>query len=370
MKHVLHPHPQYRDASEFITLCYRELGKSEVELDMRLASVREQLASTGTYEHTVDELTHGAKLAWRNSNKCIGRLFWDTLSVVDARGVQTEADMAEALFSHIESATGGGVIRPFITVFAPLAANDTAARGNRIWNHQLIRYAGYESEDGSIIGDPASLAFTRVCLELGWRGEGTPFDVLPLVFNLAGREPVWFDIPKSLLLEVQIRHPEYPAFDELGIKWYAVPIVSDMGLEIGGIHYPAAPFNGWYMGTEIGARNLADERRYGLLPAMAHAMGLETARDFTLWKDRALVELNVAVLDSYRKSGVTIVDHHTAAQQFGRFEKNERSSGREATGRWSWLVPPLSPATTPIFHNRYKDDERSPRFYYQNDAKP
>ena len=34
-------------------------------------------------------------------------------------------------------------------------------------------------------------------------------------------------------------------------------------------------------------------------------MGLDTSRDRTLWRDRALLELNVAVLHSYEKAGVT-----------------------------------------------------------------
>ena len=37
-----------------------------------------------------------------------------------------------------------------------------------------------------------------------------------------------------------------------------MPAISNMPLSIGGVTYPAAPFNGWYLGTEIGARNLAD----------------------------------------------------------------------------------------------------------------
>ena len=65
-----------------------------------------------------------------------------------------------------------------------------------------------------------------------------------------------------------------------------------MCLEIGGVCYPAAPFNGWYMGTEIGARNLADHDRYNQLPEIAARMGLDTARDRSLWRDQALVELN------------------------------------------------------------------------------
>ena len=32
----------------------------------------------------------------------------------------------------------------------------------RIWNSQLVRYAGYEQEDGSVIGDPINVEFTQV----------------------------------------------------------------------------------------------------------------------------------------------------------------------------------------------------------------
>ncbi|OUS75406.1 nitric oxide synthase [Paenibacillus sp. MY03] len=363
MNPIIQREQLYESASTFLASFYRESGRSDPELTARLDEVREELSKRGTYAHTEGELIFGAKLAWRNSNKCIGRLFWDTLNIIDARTINSEDRMAGALFEHIESATCGGIIKPFMTIFAPQQYAEKPESGPRIWNHQLLRYAGYEQDDGSIVGDPASLSFTRTCQALGWHGSGTPFDLLPLVFNLPGRQPVWYDIPPQLVLEVDIRHPDYPAFDEQGIRWYAVPILSDMTLEIGGIYYPAAPFNGWYMGTEIGARNLADKDRYNLLPAMAKAMGLNTSRDFSLWKDRALVELNVAVLESYRSAGITIVDHHTAAQQFSRFEKNERESGRDVTGRWSWLIPPLSPATTAIFHNSYYDEVRSPRFY-------
>lgn len=32
----------------------------------------------------------------------------------------------------------------------------------RVWNSQLIRYAGYKQSDGSVIGDPANVEFTEV----------------------------------------------------------------------------------------------------------------------------------------------------------------------------------------------------------------
>ena len=103
-----------------------------------------------------------------------------------------------------------------------------------------------------------------------------------------------------------------------------------MTLEIGGIEFMAAPFNGWYMGTEIGARNLADEDRYNLLPIVADKMGLDLHDKNSLWKDRALIELNQAVLYSFRKAGVKIIDHHSASKQFMQFMRQEEE-GRDVT---------------------------------------
>lgn len=38
-----------------------------------------------------------------------------------------------------------------------------------------------------------------------------------------------------------------------------------MLLEVGGLEFPACPFNGWYMGTEIGVRDFCDTQRYNIL---------------------------------------------------------------------------------------------------------
>ena len=57
----------------------------------------------------------------------------------------------------------------------------------------------------------------------------------------------------------------YPRFDELGLRWYALPAVSLMLFDCGGLEFTGAPFNGWYMGTEIGARDLCDTGRLNML---------------------------------------------------------------------------------------------------------
>lgn len=47
----------------------------------RWESVRRDIHLTGTYDLTETELTFGAKLAWRNSARCIGRIQWAKLQV-------------------------------------------------------------------------------------------------------------------------------------------------------------------------------------------------------------------------------------------------------------------------------------------------
>jgi nitric-oxide synthase, bacterial len=352
-----------QEAVLFIESCYRELGKPE-EISERIQYVQSEIESTGTYSHTYEELEHGAKMAWRNSNRCIGRLFWDTMHVRDAREANTEEEIFTEMETHLKYASNEGKIRPAITIFRPSMPGKPDIR---IWNHQLLRYAGYQDDLG-VRGDPASVKFTRKCEELGWEGKRTHFDVLPWVIQIGEREPCWKEVGTEHVLEVQLNHPEYNWFRDLGLKWYGVPIISDMRLEIGGISYKAAPFNGWYMETEIGARNLADACRYDMLPKVASCMGLDTSRASTLWKDKALIELNIAVLHSFKEAGISIVDHHTAAQQFKVFENKEKQCGRGLTGDWSWLIPPISPAATHVFHRNYENKWKSPNYFYQEKA--
>ncbi|MEU8174427.1 nitric oxide synthase oxygenase [Microbispora hainanensis] len=349
-----------REAENFIRLHHAE-NPDAGPVDLRLREVLAEIDQTGTYTHTTSELTFGARVAWRNSNRCIGRLYWKSLQVRDRRHVDTADGVAEECVEHLRAATGRGRIRPTITVFAP---DRPGERAPRILNDQLIRYAGYTREDGSVLGDPANAEITKRALRMGWRGEGTRFDVLPLVVEAKGAL-VMREVPDEVVLEVPLRHPAFPWFAGLGLKWHAVPAISNMSLEIGGVTYPCAPFNGWYMGTEIGARNLADRDRYDQLPVVAEGLGLDTSHDRTLWRDQALVELNVAVLHSFAEDGVTITDHHTEARRFLTHLEREERSGRVCPADWSWIVPPMSGAATPVFHRYYDDVPLTPAYVHR-----
>ena len=280
----------------------------------------------------------------------------------DRREVTAAPDIAAESIAHLREATNGGRIRPLITVFAP---DEPDRPGPRILNSQLVRYAGYETADGTVIGDPANAALTRLACHLGWPGTGQAgrFDLLPLVVHEPGAMLTLHELPAAEVLEISIGHPEFGWFADLGLRWYAVPVISDMYLEIGGIRYPAAPFNGWYMCTEIGSRDLGDTGRYDQLPVIARQMGLCTDSDRTLWKDKALTELNLAVLHSFSAAGVTIADHHTESVRFLQHLAREEGQGRACPADWSWIVPPAASSATPVFHRTYQDFDQAPNFY-------
>ena len=357
------PLPLAQSAETFLRLLQKEKGAPHPS-SQRLRKVSGEIKKTGTYSLTLPELRYGCRLAWRNSVRCIGRFFWTKLDVLDARRAATEEEIYEACLHHLRHATHQGAIRSTVTVFAPA---NSKGHGPRIWNYQLSRYAGYRNRKKQVLGDPAEADFTDLCIQLGWKPpkKRTAFDLLPLIISLPGKPPRLFPPPHAFTKEVPIRHPDSPFLNSLGLRWYAVPVVSNMQLTIGGLNFPAAPFSGWYMETEIATRNFGDEDRYNLLPEIARRLRLDTSRSSTLWKDRALVELNRAVLDSFTKAGVRIIDHHSAGASHLRFEKEEAKTGRQVNGRWDWLIPPLSGSLSRLWNRTYNPTEYSPNFLPQ-----
>ncbi|HEV2374965.1 MAG TPA: nitric oxide synthase oxygenase [Streptosporangiaceae bacterium] len=354
------------EAVEFVTMFHRE-NPVAGEPDERMAEVRRQIEATGTYEHTEAELTFAARVAWRNSSRCIGRLYWRSLRVRDRREIGDTSGIAAEAVQHLREATNGGRIRPVITIFAP---DRPGQPGPRFLSPQLVSYSGYRQDGGQVLGDPRNTTITALARRIGWAGpaERGRFDVLPLVIQGgSGAAPRWFELPTDAVLEVPLSHPDFGWFAELGLRWYAVPVVSDMYLQAGGIRYPACPFNGWYMGTEVGSRDLGDASRYDQLPVIAKRMGLSIANDQNLWKDRAVTELNQAVLHSFQAAGVTVTDHHTESSRFLTHHKIEERQGRTCPATWSWIVPPAASSTTAVFHRYYEDPDVRPNFYRHPD---
>jgi nitric-oxide synthase len=117
------------------------------------------------------------------------------------------------------------------------------------------------------------------------------------------------------------------------------------------------------MCTEIGSRDLGDSGRYDQLPVIGAHMGLLTADDRNLWKDKAMTELNLAVLHSFSTAGVAITDHHTESVRFLQHVEREERHGRACPADWTWIVPPAASSTTPVFHRLYQDFDQTPNFY-------
>ncbi|KAG9340584.1 hypothetical protein JZ751_021406 [Albula glossodonta] len=360
----------------------------------RIEAVTMEIDTTGTYELTAEELAFATKQAWRNAPRCIGRIQWSNLQLFDARQCTTAQEMFHFLCQHL-----------------------------KVWNSQLLAYAGYRRPDGSIVGDPSKVEFTELCIELGWEPKYGLFDVLPLVLQANGGDPQLFEIPPELVLEVPLEHPtnkkehskhchsptlnlrapeleqlfvlqkqspdrhperllkatRYKWFKDLQLQWYTVPAVSSMMLEVGGLEFTACPFNGWYMGTEIGVRDLCDPHRYNILERVGTMMGLEVHKLSSLWKDQALVAVNIAVIHSFQrgcwesgvlspgKNNVTIMDHHTAAESFMRHMEAEFRQRGGCPSDWVWLVPPMSGGLSPVFHQEMVNYILTPFYYYQPD---
>ena len=354
----------YEEAEAFLKQFYVECKLSKEAFESRWKNVQQEIRQTGSYTHTIDELVFASRVAWRNSTRCVGRYFWGNMIVRDCRLVDTEKGVFESLVKHLRLGFNEGDIRSVISIF-----NHKTPR-IRIWNPLLLLFAGYENEDGTILGDPAHVALTKQALRLGWKPkEGkSKFDLLPLIVEFDGRQPQWFDWPEDIRRCIPIEHPEYEWFKDLGLKWHAIPAVSGMAFDAGGLQYRCAPSNGFYISTEVGARNLGDVKRYNSLPVIAKKMGLNFNDNESHWKDRAVVELNLAVQYSFKKAKVRMLDHHTITTYFMKFHGQESKAGRPTYADWPWIVPPISGSTNETYHLEMTNRILKPNYFYQKEA--
>ncbi len=117
------PQPYHAIATEDVEIYYHayqdELQLSEQTVGERLLAVKRDIQQTQTYHQTYEELVIGARLAWRNATRCIGRLNWQLLQMRDMRHLTSANDIFQELLEHIQLSTNAGKIRPIVTVFAP-----------------------------------------------------------------------------------------------------------------------------------------------------------------------------------------------------------------------------------------------------------
>ena len=99
-----------REALEYIELYYHEREDDMqhqhgfVSKEKRMEEVKTSIEERGTYEHTFDELQHGARVAWRNAPKCANRKYWQQLKLLDCRDVTTNKGMFDCCINHLAKA--------------------------------------------------------------------------------------------------------------------------------------------------------------------------------------------------------------------------------------------------------------------------
>jgi len=370
----MHPHPHesvkdklLREALEFQELFHHEMGSPVEQRHRRKQEIMCEIEKTGTYSHTFEELQHGARVAWRNAPKCSNRKFWKELILIDQRHVTSNKGIWDACLDHAIRALKGGVTSTFITVFAPCTPGHLD--GPKIWNDQLMRYAAHHATDSSVIGDPVNLDFTTMLKEnenFQWKPKHIgAFDYLPVVVQGKEQPPEMFEFPETFDANVDMWHPYYPFIAEMKLKWYSVPLVCNLDLQIGGLTYTAAPFNGWYTTSEV-VRDLADEHRYDILKKVAACMGLDTDHHDSFWRDEALAVLHKVVLHSFSHAKRGIVDHHTLIRGFYQWYKSEMKFRGYCPGNWKWIIPPYASSQSQAYLalNKMTEYTLKPAFVY------
>ncbi len=74
--------------------------------------MEQEIETRGTYDLTYDELVAGARLAWRNAPRCIGRIQWANLKV-NSKSFLKNFNLIK-LYSGVRCAphpNGGGNVR-------------------------------------------------------------------------------------------------------------------------------------------------------------------------------------------------------------------------------------------------------------------
>ena len=244
--------PDPREVREFF-----EQYKAYVDMDddayrARIAEVMAEIQATGTYTHTTDELTVGAKLAWYNHTRCIGKLYWRSPD-------RPRLPRRHRRRGHPRRVLRAPARRP---QRRPHQADDHDLRPDapgkpaaRLRNGQIVAYAGLPQRGRHRARRRRRARdHRRSRSRCGWEPEHkTPFDVLPLIVETPTASSAPTRSPTTSIWEIDLEHPTLPGLNDLGLKWYGFPSIANKGMTIGGITYPTSPFTGWYLAPEISA---------------------------------------------------------------------------------------------------------------------
>ena len=353
------------DVQEQTLLLLRQPDMLRITSAGRRDAIVAGLRDTGRVDLTEKELRTAVKTAWRNNSRCLGRQWWPAMQLRDRTLLTTAAEVADAAAEHLRwvMRTGSrrGQLIPAVSLFA--ADQPGHEPGIEIPNEQLIRFAGYR-DGATVIGDPRNLDLTAMLIKAGWRPPSRPgrFDVLPLGIRTQRDGLTLHELPDDAVVLVDLQHPEHPWFAELGLRWHAVPAISNMHVDLCGRRWPAV-FSGVYVLFEL-AKNLGDPDRYNMLPVIAAALGLDIEEPSGLWRLRAKTVLAEAIWCSFRRDGIAIWSDIYAADSHVEFEDAEEDEGRPVSGDGRWLTPTVATSEAATYRREYTDLKLRPNIVY------
>ncbi|CAJ1959815.1 unnamed protein product [Cylindrotheca closterium] len=355
------------EATYFIQRFAQETGLLHGKrLEERLEEIKRSIVEAGSYTQTYDELQYGCRLAWRNCGQFIMRSAYASLTVNDCRQAKTADDCFNQCVKHLKEVFDGGSESPVISVFQPKQDNEFAPV--RIWNRDLLGYAAYKRDDGSIMGDSSNLDFTVLCMKFGWipPEEKSDFDILPLLISDAARghdNPKVFVLPPEAIHEVEFDHPDFDLFRNLNLRWHAQASDASMAIDIGGLLYQTAPFTRLYQASEISSF-LLDRSRYGFAEAIAAACALKKS-PLSLWRDNVQLQTQKSILNSFARDGLRCLDYHAVSEEFVEFHSSQVQDFGSCPADWIKVVAPATSSMTAAYHQEMADFVVKPQYLIQ-----
>lgn len=329
--------------------------------------------SDGTH-HTSEELERRLKLAWLNSDRCIGRLFFNQLCVLDYREARTDEEIRDGLLTHLATAKNEPYrsIKPVASVFDPSV---------KIINSELLEYAGWQ--DGSeVIGDRKNLQLTALAEANGWHPKRGQYTLLPLMWHKGDGEMTVAPIPEqyngqSIRQEIELEHPDPSKtwLNDMRLRWFWGPFISDRRVFMDGQSY-TAPFSGYYQHEEI-ARDLLEPSRYALLEKIGEQMCRGWDIDLQRsdgWKHEVATLVNTMVEYSYQRDRVQTVSSIASSKQFVRLMEDMRELDFPLPHDYGWIRSSMPAFQTEHYHHAYPVQNVDPPlhgpFFYHPEEMP
>ena len=73
------------------------------EMSQRRSEVEISINKFEYFELTLQELKHAVQYAWRNATKCVGKIWWETLTLRDCRYIQSVEEMFDTICEHFKN---------------------------------------------------------------------------------------------------------------------------------------------------------------------------------------------------------------------------------------------------------------------------